>query len=309
MAHIYHATLAATKVNPITMLLIAGDMSYADGDPNRWLSWFDLMEPLQRSLIMHVAPGNHEIECDNITRSIFVPYEHYFHNPNRIKDADMVPITEQYRQSLWQCNCATASDFNGHYNYGNSFYSFDHGLIHFIILNSYTDTRNGSPQYQWLEQELQHNFNRTHTPWLIVSFHSPFYTTFEGHVNESQAMRMKASMEPLFNKYGVNLVVNGHDHAYMRTKSLAVNATVDPTGKAPIYLTLGAGGNREQHSRAYRNETNMEEWVDVRDRFEYGYGNLLVTNATHALLNWIRDGTTSEGSEDKNVWLVNHHAV
>ena len=307
MAHIFHDALPDNK-DPTTMLLIAGDMAYADSNPNRWVSWFDLMEPLTRSLPMHVAAGNHEIECDNATLEIFKQYEHYFRNPNRIAKPDMLPITEEYRQSLWEKSCSTPSEFQGHYNYGNAFYSFKHGLGHFIILSSYSDSKVGSHQYTWLKFELKRNFNRTETPWLIVSFHSPLYTTFVGHVNETQAMAMKESMEPLFNEYNVNLVICGHDHGYMRTHSLHANGTVDPTGHAPIYLTLGAGGNREQHSKGYLHDT-PEEWVAQRDLRDFGYGNLLLTNGSHALLNWIRDGVAKDGAEDKNVLIVNPHYI
>lgn len=309
MEHILHDSLVDSNKNPTTLLLIAGDMSYADSEPLRWKSWFDLMEPLTRSLPMHTAAGNHEIECDNATLEVFKQYEHYFHNPNRIAKADMRPITEEYRETLWYKSCSTPSEFRGHYNYGNAFYSFQHGYIHFIVLSSYSDSRRGSPQYEWLYEELQFNVNRTLTPWLIVSFHSPLYTTFNGHVNESQSVTMKESMEPLFNEYGVNLIVSGHDHGYMRTHPLLANGTIDESGKAPIYLSLGAGGNREQHSRGYRNETHQEEWVAKRDLKDFGYGNLFVMNATHATLTWVRDKIpgSDDGSDDKNVWIVNKH--
>lgn len=309
MAKILHGSDIFENKIPTTMLLIAGDMAYADSDPLRWLSWFDLMEPVTRSLPMHTAAGNHETECDNVTLEIFKPYEHYFHNPNRIAKADLQPITDDYRQTLWEGSCSTPSEFQGHYNYGNAFYSFQHGYIHFIVLSSYSDTRIGSPQYEWLVAELDSRVNRTATPWLIVSFHCPLYTTFTGHVNESQSLQMKASMEPLFHRHKVNLVISGHDHGYMRTHSLFPNGTIDKSGAAPIYLTLGAGGNREQHSRGYRH-SEPEEWVAKRDLTDFGYGNLLVTNKTHAMLTWVRDQVkgSNDDFDDKNVWIVNPHA-
>ena len=149
MMHIWRASLDKTTTNPISHLLIAGDMSYADSDPWRWISWFNLMEPLFRSTPVHVAAGNHEIECDNETNAIFVPYENYFRNPNRIHDADMQPITDDYRKTLWDQSCTGPSEFQGHYLYGNSFYSYQHGLLHIIIivLNSYTNSTRGSVQY------------------------------------------------------------------------------------------------------------------------------------------------------------------
>lgn len=129
-----------------------------------------------------VAAGNHEIECDDITHDIFIPYESYFRVPNRIQSPDMVPVSDEYRKTLWKDRCTTNSQFLGHYNYGNAFYDFVHGLAHVIVLNSYTDTLPGSVQYQWLEKTLNSTLmNRHETPWLIVMFHCPLHTTFLGH--------------------------------------------------------------------------------------------------------------------------------
>jgi len=305
MNHIFRDALNTTP--PLSMMLCAGDMSYADGDPQRWPSWFALMEPLLRHMPLHVGAGNHEIECDNVTKNIFVQYEHYFRMPNRIGPAETSPVTDEYRKTLWDGDCATPSAFQGTYNYGNAFYSFQHGLVHIIVLSPYSDTSVGSIQYQWFEYQLRKVVDRSITPWVLVSFHTPFYTTFVGHNDEIESVVMKESMEPLLVKYGVNLVVSGHDHAYMRTKSLAYGK-VDPTGRSPIYLTVGAGGNREQHSRSYKNESHPEPWVAKRDRYEYGYGNLVVANATHARFKWVRDGTTTVGIQD-DVWLENPHSL
>jgi hypothetical protein len=294
--------LSMAQTPDLSQIFIAGDMSYANSEPNRWNSWFDLIcDPLASSVPLHVAAGNHEIECDEQNYDIFVPYENYFRNPNRIGSAVMEPVDEHYRKRLWNRSCSTPSSFQGVYDYGNSFYSFIHGLVHVIVLNSYTDATEGSPQYKWLETELSQQFNRTQTPWLVVSFHAPLYTTFCGHVNEIPALRMKAAMEPLFRQFGVNLIINGHDHAYMRTHPL-YKGKIDPL--APIYLTLGAGGNREGHSKGYRNDETQETWVARRTLQDYGFGKLTVVNATHARFRWVRDKTTDQFFEDI-VWFHN----
>ena len=266
--------------------------------------FFGRMEPLFRFTPLEVAAGNHEIECDNVTRDIFVPYENYFLNANRLGKAETKGVDPDYRDSLWNKDCSTPSQFSGRYNFGNAFFAFQHGLVQMIVLSSYSETHAGSPQYKFLENTLE-TVDRSLTPWLIVNFHCPLYTTFFGHHNETQALQMRATMEPLFVKYGVNLVFSGHDHAYLRTHPMAYGKT-DPDGKSPIYFIVGAGGNREMHARAYINETQPEEWVAVRDRFEYGYGNLFVQNATHAYFTWVRDGTTDAGAHD-SVWLENKH--
>ena len=304
MTHIYRATLALLNKHPVSLVMIAGDMSYADSDPHRWTRWFDLMEPLFQQVPLHVGAGNHEIECDETTRLPFVPYEHYFSNPNRIKPADIQPIPPLSMESLQgKSSCSTPSVFQGHYDYGNSFYAYKHGLMKMIVLNSYTHSQVGSAQYKWLEHELKQTVNRsTTTPWLVVSFHSPIYNTFNDHVNEAQALEMKKAMEELFVQYKVNLVISGHCHAYMRTRGVAFDQ-VDK--EAPVYIIVGAGGNREGHASGYQHD-EPEEWIAKRDDKEFGYGRLHFRNATHAQWSWVRDGTVPDGIRD-NVWIVNPH--
>lgn len=302
---------------PVTQLLLAGDLSYADGDPNRWTSWFDLVEPLSSRLALHVAAGNHEIERDHASDLPFVPYEHYFRVPNRLADADVQP-------SPWDWGWKTHW-----YNFGNAFYTYEHGLAQIIVLSSFSDTSVDSVQYDWLVDVLDNGVDRTATPWLIVAFHAPWYTTFRGHVNESAAQIMRKAMEPLFQQYGVNLVVSGHDHAYMRTYPLYQGNVIDDNSDnnvtAPIYLTVGAGGNREHHAPGYRNATIAEPWVAARQRSEYGYGHLQLVNATHALFQWIGNGAPLDDADDDSsdtvtkiwprlrvhdrVWFTNPHVV
>lgn len=93
----------------------------------------------------------------------------------------------------------------------------------------------------------------------------------------------------------------------MRTYPLAYDQ-VDAAGLAPVYLTLGAGGNREGHSRGYRNPFKKEKWVATRSIDDFGYGKLFVSNATHALFKWVRDySRINDGFEDV-VWLTNPYA-
>ena len=53
--------------------------------------------------------------------------------------------------------------------------------------------------------------------------------------NDSDLLRR---YEPLWNEYGVDLLLFGHVHAYERTYPV-VNYAADPTGCAPTYITIG----------------------------------------------------------------------
>ena len=297
--------LSETKINsetntPVSLILCAGDMSYANSIQPQWDSWFTLIEPLISQTPIIVAAGNHEIECDVNSRLPFIPYENRFRMPNRIQNADVGVVDEVYFESKW--GCATPSRFQGHYDYGNAFYSFTYGLVKTIVLSSYSETNSESVQYKWLENELKNNVDRNITPWIIVMMHTQFYTTFQGHDDEFQTKQMRLSMEPLFYKYGVNFVFSGHDHAYMRTKNI-FNHSIDENG--PVYFIVGEGGNREHHVKNYLHDI-PEEWIEVRDKSVYGFGTLEIMNRTNAQWKWIMDANNDGLAFSDNVWLSNN---
>ncbi len=296
----------------VTNLFIAGDLSYADGDPKRWESWLDLAEPLLREVPFVSVPGNHEIECDKDTHDVFVPYESFFRNPNRIGEAIEFPPSQDYIDALhgW---CTTPSEFMGRYDYGNSYFSYKQGLVHTIFLNSYASLIDGSKQREWLVNTALPEVDRELTPWLAVIFHTPLYTTFSNHYGELNPKVMMASgMREVFERYEVNLVVSGHDHAYMRTKPLDANGMVGDDGT--VFWTLGAGGNREGHANYKHKEA--ENWVAERNNDEFGFGLFFAPNATHAHLQWMRDDdndamSTSPGNSSlvmrDSVWIENRY--
>jgi len=292
----------------VTNLFIAGDLSYADGDPERWESWLDLAEPLLREVPFVSVPGNHEIECDKTTHDVFVPYESFFRNPNRIGEAIEVPPSQDYIDTMWGHLCTTPSEFLGQYDYGNAYFSYKQGLVHTIFLNSYTSLLEGSKQRDWLMNTALLEVDRNLTPWLVVIFHTPLYTTFSGHYGEINPTLMKASgLRQVFQRYRVNLVVSGHDHAYLRSKALDASGKVAKDNKAgPIFWTLGAGGNREGHSK-YRNPNQAEDFVAKRDNDEYGFGLFFAPNQTHAHLQWMRDDDNHYDDNDNGSGNYDHN--
>lgn len=80
-------------------------------------------------------------------------------------------------------------------------------------------------QIQWIEKELKASSN----DWKIVFFHHPLYSS--GHRHGSD-LRLREVLEPLFLKYNVSLVLNGHDHFYERIKPQ----------KGIAYFVVGSGG-------------------------------------------------------------------
>jgi len=107
-------------------------------------------------------------------------------------------------------------------------YSFDYGPCHFIVLNDYEPWGYDSAQYKWLENDL----SSATSPFKIVCFHEPIYCS-GGH---SPRIDIRTVWEPLFKKYGVNLVFQSHNHYYQRTDPIyGVTYVVTGGGGAPLY--------------------------------------------------------------------------
>jgi acid phosphatase type 7 len=117
-----------------------------------------------------------------------------------------------------------------HFPGNERWYSFDYGNVHFVALeiDGHADYSSGSPQVQWLKNDLAH----TSQQWKVVFFHIPPYSSGSEHGSN---LGVRAVMEPLFRQYGVDLVFNGHDHDYERSVANGITYIVTGGGGAPLY--------------------------------------------------------------------------
>jgi 3',5'-cyclic AMP phosphodiesterase CpdA len=105
---------------------------------------------------------------------------------------------------------------------GKEYYRIKKGNVAFYALNSnYMDPK----QVKWLEDELA----KDTSDWKICFFHHPPYSSAGKHGSDKQ---LREIVEPIFVKYGVNVVLTGHDHVYERIKPQ----------KGIYYWVSGAGG-------------------------------------------------------------------
>ena len=105
---------------------------------------------------------------------------------------------------------------------GKEYYRFTKGNVAFYSLNSnYMDKK----QVQWMEDELKKDTSE----WKIAFFHHPPYSSGGKHGSETS---LREVVEPIFLKYGVNIVLAGHEHFYERIKPQ----------KGIYYFISGAGG-------------------------------------------------------------------
>jgi predicted phosphodiesterase len=91
---------------------------------------------------------------------------------------------------------------------GQRYYTYEKGPIRFFVLDTnYLDRR----QLEWLEGELR----KSSSDWKMTYFHHPLYSSGGRHGSE---VDMRELLEPLFLKYGMNIVFAGHEHFYERIK-------------------------------------------------------------------------------------------
>ena len=126
--------------------------------------------------------------------------------------------------------------------------------------------------------------DRAATPWLIVMMHAPFYNSNSAHALGAE-LAMRLTYEPLLLKYGVDVVLSGHVHAYERSDARGIY-DAQPNTCGPVYLNLGDGGNREGGEAAW--VSPHPEWSAFRES-SFGVGALDIINETHATYAWHRD--------------------
>ena len=264
----------------VSMILHAGDLSYADCDQYLWDSYGEMIEPLASTIPWMVCPGNHEIEFNGSDyTNLFTAFESRYRMPY-VKQAEFgdVIIKSAINPKTGMPFC-TPSVFQTEYNFGNSFFSFDSGLAHIIYLNPYTNSLPSSEQFNWLQNDLE-SVERNITPWLIVVMHCPWYSSNVNHYADQQTVQMRESMEELFYKYNVNIVFNGHVHDYERTYPIFRNET-DIQGT--VYITIGNAGNLEGLDNKY---VEQPKWSAFRNGTEYGYGTLTIIDKKHLYWRW-----------------------
>ena len=126
---------------------------------------------------------------------------------------------------------------------GERFYSFKpkDGVRFFAIDSNYVD----KAQLTWLDKELA----ASGSEWKIMFFHHPLYSSGETH---GSAELQRGLLEPVFVKYGVNVVLAGHEHFYERVKPQ----------KGIAHFTLGSsaklrrGDLQKSDLTAYGNDTD-----------------------------------------------------
>jgi predicted phosphodiesterase len=125
------------------------------------------------------------------------------------------------------------------------FYRYSYGNADFFVLDTNKSVKPDSEQYKWLDAELAKSKAR----WKFCYHHHPAYTSDDDdygnswqNANTRQGDLNARSLVPLYEKYKVDVVFNGHIHVYERTWPIR-NGKVD-RANGVVYVTSGGGGGR-----------------------------------------------------------------
>jgi hypothetical protein len=232
-------TLGVERLQPL-FHLFNGDLSYANLAEDRVRTWWDFWENNTRSARNRPwmpSAGNHENELGNGPIG-YQAYQTYFSLPPATGQTDVT-------RGLW--------------------YAFTAGSVRVISIanddvtyqdggDSYVRGYSGGAQKAWLEQELSTARHDRNVDWVVVCMHQVAISTAD--MFNGADLGIREEWVPLFDRYGVDLVVCGHEHHYERSHPLRgreSNATLTPiavssetrtidTTKGTVHMVIGGGG-------------------------------------------------------------------
>jgi len=207
---------AYTQMPRAAFMLHAGDLVNRYNSDSDWHEWFEAGSFIHAMVPGMMTPGNHEYRAGN--------------------------LSPQWRP---QFNLPA----NGPKGFEETCYYVDYGNMRVISLNSMKmvrDSKSVKPQVNWLEEVLKNNTK----DWTTVTLHHPLFATKPGRDNGL----LRNNLKPLFDKYGVDLVLQGHDHAYGRGHNVSEGITGEEGSSRTMYVVSVSG------PKMY--EISDEEWMD-----------------------------------------------
>ncbi|HZC15632.1 MAG TPA: metallophosphoesterase family protein [Caulobacteraceae bacterium] len=243
-------TLGVERLAPL-FHLFNGDLCYANLAHDRVRTWWDFWTNNSRSARKRPwmpSPGNHENELGNGPIG-YQAYQTYFCVPEA---AGQTALTH----GLW--------------------YAFTAGQVRVVSIanddvayqdagDSYVRSYSAGAQKAWLERELAASRADPGIDWIVVCMHQVAISTAERFNGADLGIREE--WVPLFDRYGVDLVVCGHEHHYERSHPIRgheANATLTPlpaatatdlidTEKGTVHMVIGGGGTSRPSNSLFSN--------------------------------------------------------
>ncbi len=205
---------AAYAAAPQAKFMIhTGDLINHPEADAEWQEWFSAGSFIHATIPSLPTPGNHEY-----TRTVGIP-----------------TLTR-----LWQPHFTLPT--NGIKNLKDTNYYVDYQNIRIISLNSMMHV---PAQADWLEKILKNNPQQ----WTFVFFHYPVFSTS----GRNEIGNLEKHWKPIFDKYKVDLVMQGHEHNYARGTNLPFGVNHKDNQTGTVYVVSVSG------PKMY--ELTLEPWM------------------------------------------------
>ena len=113
---------------------------------------------------------------------------------------------------MYHFNNPNATEYGATQAGGDYYYSYGNGL--FIVLN--TNNYNVAEHEQAIQDAIASDPNAA---WRIVTIHQDIYGSGLDH-SDTDGMILRTQLTPIFDEYDIDVVLQGHDHTYSRSKLL-----------------------------------------------------------------------------------------
>jgi len=199
----------------------AGDLINRSNNDNEWGEWHFGGGFINGMIPSIPSSGNHE----------------YFRDDKKVLTLD----------PHWRAQYTLPE--NGPEGLKESVYYTDYSNVRMISLNSQMivlDSNSMKAQAIWLEEVLKNNPQK----WTMITYHHPIYSTAKGRDNKE----FRELFKPLFDKYHVDVLLQGHDHTYSRGQNLPTGVSGKVGG--PVYVVSVAG------PKMYKVDVSPK-WMDI----------------------------------------------
>ncbi|MBI2900674.1 MAG: fibronectin type III domain-containing protein [Planctomycetes bacterium] len=244
----------AVKAAAPDLVLLLGDLAYANGSQSVWDTWFNLIQVVADHIPNMPTIGNHETYGGDIAS-----YLGRFTLPNNER---------------W--------------------YSFDAGDVHVTAIDCMSSVSPGSVQYDWVAADLAAAAQKPQIRWKIAMFHYPPFTSGTAHPTDGASIRKNLVPLFDAYHVDLALAGHEHNYERTyplneggTVTSSASTGYADPTGT--VYIVAGGGGNGLYNSFS----SPKPAWSFYRAAW-HGYARIAVDAQTMTVTGVKTDGTAMD---------------
>lgn len=236
----------ARQRNPgAAFALLGGDMVNSSRSMKDWALFLENASPVFDEIPMMTAVGNHETK---------IKADYYL---------SMMSLPE-----------------NGPKGMEEEFYSFNYGSCHILVLNSsFFQKERQASEADWkgrlktVNDWIAKDLAESRALWKIAVTHHPLYEVSGG---DPVCEELQRQWEPILKQGGVDLVLCGHQHVYMRAKEMG-----------GITQIMGNSGKRRS---AYFDGANTPEYSQVLDAVNSNYQVIRIEGRQLSVLSYDEEG-------------------